>query len=89
MREKYLVDSPPPEPMLDGLTGLWNRASGEQRLAANPPPKSPAAAPLACVMMDADEFQRRSTTPSPIQGGEVLGRRGAMARPNAASKMCC
>ncbi len=80
LRTKYLVDLLSRKAMLDGLTGLWNRAYFEQRLAAEQAHISRTPRPLACVMMDADKFKSINDTYGHPFGDTVLRRIAALAQ---------
>jgi len=58
--------------MIDGLTGLWNRACFEQRLAAELSLSRRAGHPLACAMMDLDHFKQLNDRHGHPFGDEVL-----------------
>jgi diguanylate cyclase (GGDEF)-like protein len=57
LRTRYLLDLLSRRAMLDGLTGLWNRAYLDQRLAAEICLSRRTGQPLACVVLDVDHFK--------------------------------
>ena len=73
LRTKYLLDLLSQRAMLDGLTGLWNRAYFNDRLAALSPATS-ADVPdgAALVMLDVDHFKKINDTHGHPFGDEVL-----------------
>ena len=72
LRTKYLMDLLAKRAMIDGLTGLWNRACFEQRLAAELSLSRRAGHPLACAMMDLDHFKQLNDQHGHPFGDEVL-----------------
>jgi diguanylate cyclase (GGDEF)-like protein len=58
LRTKYLVDLLARKAMIDGLTGLWNRAYFETRLSSELSLSRRTSQPLACVMIDLDHFKQ-------------------------------
>src|SRR4051812_40247280 len=72
LRTKYLMDLLAKRAMIDGLTGLWNRACFEQRLASELSLTRRSARPLACAMLDLDHFKRINDEHGHPFGDEVL-----------------
>jgi diguanylate cyclase (GGDEF)-like protein len=72
LRTKYLMDLLAKRAMIDGLTGLWNRACFEQRLASELSLSRRAERPLACAMLDLDHFKRLNDQHGHPFGDEVL-----------------
>jgi len=72
LRTKYLMDLLAKRAMIDGLTGLWNRACFEQRLASELSLTRRSDRPLACAMLDLDHFKRINDTHGHPFGDEVL-----------------
>lgn len=72
LRTKYLMDLLAKRAMIDGLTGLWNRACFEQRLASELSLTRRSERPLACAMLDLDHFKRINDTHGHPFGDEVL-----------------
>jgi len=72
LRTKYLLDLLAKRAMIDGLTGLWNRAYFDQRLLAELGLSSRCGRPLACTLLDVDHFKRVNDTYGHSRGDEVL-----------------
>lgn len=72
LRTKYLLDLLGRKAMIDGLTGLWNRAYFEGRLGTELSLARRAQQPLACVMIDLDHFKRVNDHFGHPFGDEVL-----------------
>jgi two-component system cell cycle response regulator len=72
LRTKYLMDLLAKRAMIDGLTGLWNRACFEQRLASELSLTRRSDRPLACAMLDLDHFKRINDEHGHPFGDEVL-----------------
>jgi two-component system cell cycle response regulator len=72
LRTKYLMDLLAKRAMIDGLTGLWNRACFEQRLASELSLTRRSERPLACAMLDLDHFKRINDEHGHPFGDEVL-----------------
>ena len=72
LRTKYLMDLLAKRAMIDGLTGLWNRACFEQRLASELSLTRRTSRPLACAMLDLDHFKQINDTHGHPFGDEVL-----------------
>jgi diguanylate cyclase (GGDEF)-like protein len=58
LRTRYLLDLLARKAMVDGLTGLWNRAYFDQRLAQEILQARQNRQPLSCIMADIDHFKR-------------------------------
>jgi diguanylate cyclase (GGDEF)-like protein len=72
LRTKYLMDLLAQRAMIDGLTGLWNRACFEQRLQTELALAARTARPLACALIDLDHFKLVNDTYGHPFGDEVL-----------------
>jgi diguanylate cyclase (GGDEF)-like protein len=72
LRTKHLMDLLAKRALIDGLTGLANRASLEQRLAQELSLSRRTKRPLACVMLDVDHFKKVNDTYGHAFGDEVL-----------------
>ena len=72
LRTKYLMDLLAKRAMIDGLTGLWNRACFEQRLASEMSLARRSKRPLSCAILDLDHFKRINDTHGHPFGDEVL-----------------
>ena len=72
LRTKHLMDLLAKRALIDGLTGLANRASLEQRLAQELSLSRRTKRPLACVMVDVDHFKKVNDTYGHAFGDEVL-----------------
>jgi diguanylate cyclase (GGDEF)-like protein len=72
LRTKYLLDLLSRKAMIDGLTGLWNRAYFDQRLPAEQALMNRSTRPLACLMVDIDHFKRLNDRHGHPFGDEVL-----------------
>jgi diguanylate cyclase (GGDEF)-like protein len=72
LRTKYLMDLLAKRAMIDGLTGLWNRACFEQRLATELSLAARTRRPLACALVDLDHFKSINDTHGHPFGDEVL-----------------
>lgn len=57
LRFKYLMDLLGRKAQIDGLTGLWNRAYFEHRLAEEQSLARRTGDPLSCVLADVDHFK--------------------------------
>jgi diguanylate cyclase (GGDEF)-like protein len=57
LRTKYLLDLLTNKAMIDGLTGLWNRAYFESRLNQELALARRYDHPLSCIMLDIDHFK--------------------------------
>jgi diguanylate cyclase (GGDEF)-like protein len=72
LRTKYLLDLLSRKAMIDGLTGLWNRAYFDQRLPAEVALSERSGRPLACLMVDIDRFKQVNDRHGHPFGDEVL-----------------
>jgi two-component system cell cycle response regulator len=72
LRTKYLMELLAKRAMIDGLTGLWNRACFEQRLASEMSLARRSQRPLSCAMLDLDHFKKINDTHGHPFGDEVL-----------------
>ncbi len=72
LRTKYLLDLLSQKAQLDGLTGLWNRAYLDQRLAAELSNVLRHKSVLSCVMLDVDHFKSINDRFGHPCGDEVL-----------------
>jgi len=72
LRTRYLVDLLSKKAMIDGLTGLWNRAYLDTRLAAELSAAQRSSRPLSCVMADVDHFKSVNDTYGHGFGDDVL-----------------
>ena len=74
LRTKYLVDLLSKKAMIDGLTGLYNRAYFDSRLVNELSQARRSGQPLACLMLDIDRFKSLNDTHGHPFGDEVLRR---------------
>lgn len=72
LRTKYLMDLLSRKAMIDGLTGLFNRAYFDARLIAEMSLARRTQAPLACIMVDVDRFKQINDLHGHPFGDEVL-----------------
>src|SRR5205814_5418231 len=72
LRTRHLMELLSTKAMLDGLTGLWNRAYFDLRLQQEISLARRTARPLGCVMADIDDFQKINDTFGHPGGDEVL-----------------
>jgi diguanylate cyclase (GGDEF)-like protein len=72
LRTKYLLDLLAKRAMIDGLTGLWNRACFEQRLESELALSRRSGRPVACMLLDVDHFKKLNDTWGHPFGDEVL-----------------
>lgn len=72
LRTKFLLDLLNKKAMIDGLTGLWNRAYFDQRLAAETSLFLRSDRPLSVIMADVDHFKRINDRFGHPCGDEVL-----------------
>ncbi len=72
LRTKYLMDLLAERALIDGLTGLWNRACFEKRLESELSMARRRGRPLSCVMIDVDHFKTINDTYGHPVGDEVL-----------------
>ena len=62
LRNKELLDLLSKKAMIDGLTGLWNRAYMDQRLVEELANVRRHSQPLSCIMIDVDHFKSINDT---------------------------
>ncbi len=72
LRTKFLLDLLSKKAMIDGLTGLWNRAHFDQRLATEISLAIRSVRPLSVIMADVDYFKRINDQFGHPCGDEVL-----------------
>ena len=72
LRTKYLMDLLSRKAMIDGLTGLFNRAYFKTRLEAELSLARRAAKPLSCILGDVDRFKQINDAFGHTFGDEVL-----------------
>ena len=72
LRTKYLMDLLARKAMIDGLTGLWNRAYFETRLNTELSLARRTRQPLSCLMIDLDHFKQLNDAHGHPFGDEVL-----------------
>jgi diguanylate cyclase (GGDEF)-like protein len=72
LRTKYLMDLLSRKAMIDGLTGLFNRAYFDARLVAELSLARRSLAPLSCIMLDVDRFKQINDLHGHPFGDEVL-----------------
>jgi diguanylate cyclase (GGDEF)-like protein len=72
LRTKGLVDLLARKAMIDGLTGLWNRAYLDARLNSELSAARRTGRPLSCIMCDVDRFKFINDTYGHSFGDEVL-----------------
>jgi diguanylate cyclase (GGDEF)-like protein len=72
LRTKYLMDLLAHKAMIDGLTGLWNRAYFATRLNTELSLARRTGQPLACLMIDLDHFKQLNDHFGHPTGDEVL-----------------
>ena len=72
LRTKRYFDLLSQRAMIDGLTGLWNRAHFDQRLAEEVSTSQRYDRPLSLVMLDLDRFKSINDTYGHPFGDEVL-----------------
>jgi len=72
LRTKYLLDLLSRKAMIDGLTGLFNRAYFDVRLSAEAALARRTHAPLSCMMFDVDHFKKINDNNGHLLGDEVL-----------------
>jgi diguanylate cyclase (GGDEF)-like protein len=72
LRTKYLMDLLSRKAMIDGLTGLWNRAYFDHRLAAELSLARRTGRPVSCIMADLDHFKSINDNYGHNIGDEVL-----------------
>jgi two-component system, cell cycle response regulator len=72
LRTKYLMDLLARKAMIDGLSGLWNRAYLDARLEAEMSLALRTGRPIACIMLDVDKFKMVNDRFGHPFGDEVL-----------------
>jgi two-component system cell cycle response regulator len=72
LRTKFLLDLLAQKAMIDGLTGLWNRAYFDQRLAGEISLSQRSGHPLSVIMGDVDHFKQINDRFGHPGGDEVL-----------------
>src|SRR5438552_5958921 len=72
LRHKYLLDLLSKKAMLDGLTGLWNRAYFDQMLAANLSLARRSGQPVSIILADVDHFKQVNDRFGHPMGDEAL-----------------
>jgi diguanylate cyclase (GGDEF)-like protein len=72
LRMKFLLDLLSQKAMIDGLTGLWNRAYLQQHLAIKTSEASRENTPLSCMIIDVDHFKKLNDVHGHPFGDEVL-----------------
>jgi diguanylate cyclase (GGDEF)-like protein len=83
LRTKELIDLLSEKAMIDGLTGLRNRAYLDERLDAEVAESARYSKPLACVMLDIDHFKRFNDQHGHAVGDQVLRQVAAVLRETA------
>jgi len=78
LRTKFMLDLLAKRAMIDGLTGLWNRAYFDQRLASERSLARRADHPLSCLLLDVDHFKQVNDTYGHPAGDTVLRRIAAL-----------
>jgi two-component system cell cycle response regulator len=90
LRTKFMLDLLAKRAMIDGLTGLWNRAYFDQRLASELALSKRHGQPLSCLMLDADYFKSINDTYGHPAGDAVLRRiAGLLAERARAEDVAC
>lgn len=72
LRTKFLLDLLSTRAMIDGLTGLWNRAYFDQRLEAEASLATRSGRALSCLLFDVDHFKNINDTHGHGCGDEAL-----------------
>lgn len=72
LRTKYLLDLCSQRAMLDGLTGLWNRAFFDQRLASELSLSARKGTQFSCIIIDIDNFKAINDSLGHPGGDEAL-----------------
>jgi diguanylate cyclase (GGDEF)-like protein len=72
LRNKFVVDLLAKRAMIDGLTGLWNRAYFDQALLAQLSLTRRSKVPLSCIMLDIDHFKSVNDRYGHPMGDQVL-----------------
>lgn len=74
LRTCRLMDLLARKAMIDGLTGLWNRAYLDARLVNEMAATRRSGAPLTCIMADVDHFKSINDTYGHSVGDDILRR---------------
>jgi len=77
LRTSYLVELLSKKAMIDGLTGLWNRAYLDNRISSELSGAARSGRSLSCIMADVDEFKGINDTCGHSFGDQVLRSIGA------------
>jgi len=72
LRNRYLVELLSKKAMIDGLTGLWNRAYLDARIGTELSASRRSGRPLSCIMADVDRFKQINDSYGHGFGDEVL-----------------
>ena len=72
LRSKYMFDLLSHKAMIDGLTGIWNRAFFDQRLASEISLAKRHGTPFSLVMADVDKFKSINDSHGHAFGDRVL-----------------
>jgi diguanylate cyclase (GGDEF)-like protein len=72
LRTRRLLDLLARKAMIDGLTGLWNRAYFEQHLESEVARARRLAKPVACIMADLDHFKSINDRFGHLAGDAVI-----------------
>jgi diguanylate cyclase (GGDEF)-like protein len=83
LRTKELIDLLSEKAMIDGLTGLRNRAYLDERLETELAEAKRYCKPLSCVMLDIDHFKRFNDQHGHAVGDQVLRHVAAVLRETA------
>jgi diguanylate cyclase (GGDEF)-like protein len=78
LRTSHLLDLLAKKAQVDGLTGLWNRAYFDQRLASEISLSQRTNAPIACVLVDLDGLKPINDRLGHSAGDEVIRRAGQL-----------
>lgn len=72
LRSKFRLDLESRRAARDGLTGLWNRAHLDERLASEAATAARHDRPLSCVMLDIDHFKSINDSHGHLFGDTIL-----------------
>jgi two-component system, cell cycle response regulator len=72
LRTKFLMDLLARKAMIDGLTGLWNRAYLESRIESEVSLAQRTSRDLSCIMVDVDQFKAINDSYGHKFGDDVL-----------------
>lgn len=89
LRLRRLVRMLAQKACIDGLTGLWNRAHFEQRLAEEVSEAQRYGRPLSLVLADLDHFKAINDRHGHPMGDEVLARFGRILSAGRSSDVAC